>query len=833
MNRKPELIVCVGTAPKDKEAAIRDACRRLAEAGCVDERYAESMLKREQTANTFLGAGIAIPHGDLADKGRVKRDGLAVLQVPRSVPWGNAQNARLIVAIAAAGDGHLAMLRRLTGIVQDEALVEKLCATADAAEIKAALLSDKLDAAPAAAPATDFSVVAEWTVDYPAGLHARPALAWTEFAKATKTPLKVRRGDAVANPRQLVSLLHLGVKFGEKLVVSADGDRAALTEFIAQIASLTARERADSARTAVKKKNVAAQPAWTPPDATESFSGVAASPGLAVGEIFHFDAVEIKVADQPGSLEKSGAELEAAINQAKAQLTALVDKATRQIGAGDAAIFKAHIGVLTDPEVIAECCRHLVAGHGAAWSWHRAIEFVASSLEHADNPLLAARAADIRDAGRRVLTVLEPDLAAAAPVLPDRPVILVARDLSPSATAGLDARRVSALALAAGSATSHTAILARTLGIPAVVAAGRDWLRAPNGETVIIDGDAGWLYRRPSAVAITAAREEIARRESVRAERATRRALPAVTSDGKKIIAAANINTPDQAPLALEMGAEGVGLMRTEFLFLERADIPDENEQFITYCQMANALGGRPLIVRALDIGGDKQVPQLHLPREDNPFLGVRGARLLLRRPDLFAPQMRALYRAAASGAALSVMFPMITDLAELTELRERCEHIRRELAAPAVPLGIMIEVPAAAVLAATFAETADFFSIGTNDLTQYTLSMDRQNPELAASADSFHPAVLRLIKQTVDGAAARKRPVGVCGGLAGTPSGAAILAGLGVSELSMTPRDLPEVKEVIRSRPMTEFVALAHRCLAATAPEQVREWAGECVKSR
>ena len=238
---------------------------------------------------------------------------------------------------------------------------------------------------------------------------------------------------------------------------------------------------------------------------------------------------------------------------------------------------------------------------------------------------------------------------------------------------------------------------------------------------------------------------------------------------------------------------------------------------------MIEALGDRPLIVRALDIGGDKQVPHLRLPKEENPFLGVRGARLLLRRPDLLDPQLRALSRTAQAGADISIMFPMITSLTELVELRDRAETIRADLGAPAIPIGIMIEVPAAAAMADALAAHADFFSIGTNDLTQYTLAIDRQNPELASEADSLHPAVLRLIRMTIEGAAKHGRWVGVCGGLAGDPFGAELLVGLGVTELSMTQRDIPAVKARLRGADAKRLSALAEQALAAATAAEVR----------
>jgi phosphoenolpyruvate-protein phosphotransferase len=356
-----------------------------------------------------------------------------------------------------------------------------------------------------------------------------------------------------------------------------------------------------------------------------------------------------------------------------------------------------------------------------------------------------------------------------------------------------------------------------------LVAAGDAVLDVAEGATAILDGVGGRLWLEPNATAIVSAHERIKAEAARRALESEDRAAPAVTTDGQRIEIAANVNTPDQATLALELGAESVGLMRTEFLFLERSSAPNEDEQTEIYARMLDALGGRPLIVRALDIGGDKQVAYLNLPHEANPFLGLRGARLLLRRPDLMEPQLRALYRAAKRGGKLSIMFPMITSLQEIVVLRAACERIRAELAAPNVPLGVMVEVPSAAILADLLAPHVDFFSIGTNDLTQYTLAIDRQHPDLAVEADSLHPAVLRLVAATVKGAAAHGRWVGVCGGLAGDPFGACLLAGLGVNELSMAPRDVPTVKARLRSASFADLQRLAAEALACDTADRVR----------
>lgn len=843
---KPELLVRLGEQLPDRESAIREAARILAEAGCVPPEYVDSMLKREQTADTFLGAGVAIPHGSLEDKGQVKHDGLVVLQVPEGLEWSEGRRARLIVGIAAASDGHIAILRRLAGLIQEPERIEKLSSTTNPDDIRAALLGENVTATAPAKPteADDLTQKIEWTLDYPSGLHARPAMQWAAAAKAAGLPMRVRHENGLADPRNLVALLQLGMRAGDRLVISAEGPNAveALAEFRKVIAGLSAQEKAaarlDSERAASR---AAAAGGWTPPpglpDSFKPVQGVSGAPGLAVGKVRRLDTAPLEIKDVPVGLLKGGKMLEDAITETRHQMKALIDDTTRRLGAADAAIFKAQAALLEDEELIAETSRQMVEGHGPAWSWNRAIETAAGLLGSLGNAVLAGRAADLRDVGRRVLMQLDPALkktaqSGLAQVQPEEPVVIIASDLSPSDTAGLDPDKTVGFATVLGGPTAHTAILARTLGIAAVVAAGEDLLQAREGDTVIVDGDGGRVWFNPPEEALAEARRQINEQREKRAAQAAERGLPAQTTDGARLEVAANINRPDQVPGALDQGAESVGLMRTEFLFLERGDTPDEDEQYATYSAMSKALGPRPLIIRALDIGGDKQVPHLELPREDNPFLGVRGARLLLRRPELLLPQLRAIYRAAkdsgGDSAKISIMFPMITSEAEVQELRAQCEAVRAELGAPQLPLGIMVEVPAAAVSADTLAAQVDFFSIGTNDLTQYTLAMDRQNPELAAEADSLHPAVLRLVRLTVQGAARHGRWVGVCGGLAGDPLGAALLAGLGVNELSMTPREIPAVKAVLRAHSMERLTSLAELALTFSRADQVRALAKE-----
>ncbi len=817
-------LVRLNAAPTSKEAAIAEACQMLVAAGCVAPDFAGSMLRREAVANTFLGHGVAIPHGLGEDKGLIRRDGIAILQVPGGLEWNPGQVAHLVVAIAARGDAHITVLRRLTRLIQDDARLQTLFATREAGDIIHALISDAPRAATEAV--NDFSERFTWVVDYPAGLHARPASAWVDTVRANALRVQVRSGSEVADARNLVALLQLGLRCGDEVVISADGEdaKAGLARLKAKITSLTAQEVADAARAAAKAASAPVR-CWAPPGTLLTITGIAASPGLAIGKLHVVGAETLDILDRPASLTDGGNALHEALTATRQQLAALADATARRLGAHDAAIFKAQAELLNDSDLITIACQLMVAGHGPAFAWNEAVNRMAASLSALGNPVLAARAADLRDAGRRVLSWLEPGIATGSLAgLPDEPCILVASDLSPSDTAGLDADRVLGLAMIQGGPTSHTAILARTLGLPAIVAGGEALAaEAVSGALAIVDGQAGRLYLNPAPEDVASAQAWCAELRAKRESEAAERARPAITTDGVRIEIAANVNRPDQVKLALGEGAEGVGLMRTEFLFLEAGATPSEDEQYAVYRGMVEMLEGRPLIIRALDIGGDKQVAHLHLPHEENPFLGVRGARLLLRRADLLLPQLRAIYRAAAKGGDVSIMFPMVTSVGEIIRLRETCEEVRASLSAPRLPIGIMIEVPAAAIQADSLAAHCDFFSIGTNDLTQYALAIDRQNPDLAAEADSLHPAVLRLIAQTVAGARAHDRWVGVCGGIAGDAFGAALLAGLGVNEVSMTPRDIPAVKARLRATSFAGLRHLAEKALACATAAEVR----------
>ena len=840
-SQSPEITpveVQLGAAPQTRDDAVRAAGSLLIEAGFAADGFTDSLLKREQTATTFLGQGVAIPHGMIDEKHLVKRTGLGVVQVPNGVVWGKDAEGRdqvvkLVVGIAAASDEHIKVLRRLTRLMRDDARLQKLTTTGNAAEIVEALTGEPPAAAPSSAPAlADFPVGKEITLGYPNGLHARPAGQWVESIRRFKSQVHVRCGDIVADARSVASLLSLGAGNNARLRVSAEGDDAqdAISALLGTI-KLLGDEETRQARLAADKQaqaqGLGRELGTWQPEAANTFTGIAAAPGLVIGTLVLAESHELDVEDHFQGVAHAAHELDLALANAQKQLATLISSAEKQGQAEQANIFKAHLELLRDPSLLRDVTKLVVQGHGPAWAWQQCLHQRIEKQKGLSDATLSARSADLQDVGERVLRHLLGKGNEGSNPSQGWPAdaILLADDLAPSVTAQIDTTRVKGFCTARGGPTAHTAILARALGLPAVVAAGPGVLQpslAQNATRAILDGYRGRLYVAPTDKALAETQQRIERLAQLQAEETKTRLQPATTTDGHRVEIGANANRADQARRALESGAEGVGLMRTEFLFLERDRVPGEDEQYDVYRSMVDVLAGRPLIVRTLDIGGDKQVPHLALPQEDNPFLGVRGARLQLRREELLVPQLRALYRAAKHGP-LSIMFPMISSIEEVQQLRERLEAIRQELDAPAVPLGIMIEVPSAAVMADQFAKYVDFFSIGTNDLTQYTLAIDRQHPELASLADALHPAVLRLIAQTVAGARPYKRHVGVCGGLAGDPLGAALLVGLGVDELSMSASDLGTIKALLRRQSLSDLQALARKALEAQTAQEVR----------
>ena len=675
--------------------------------------------------------------------------------------------------------------------------------------------------AAAGAPVTSAALLISNT----AGLHARPAAVLANLAKPYASAIWLQRGESRANAKSVTSIMALDVRYNDKVNLVAQGPdaEAALAALAPQILSGLGEEGAPAPAPASRVVADIARPAPVrKSDDPNVLLGVTAAPGFAVGAVFQVRHQDVAVQETAADPEAEQRKLADAIEASKRQLEALQFQLHGQADANKAAIFAAHQEVLADPELQDSVRSAILKGKSAAWAWQQMINVQAEQLAKMNNALLAARAADLRDVGQRVLQ----NLTGIGPRKIDAPAncILVAEELTPSDTANLDRTKVLGFCTTLGSATSHAAIIARSLDIPAVAGIEPRALELPNGTPVILNGSQGTVRVDPSAeemARLKARQEKVTARKQANLEHA---AEPAVTTDGVRLEVVANIGGLAEAKAALAVGGEGVGLLRTEFLFLDRSIAPTEEEQYQTYAELARALGPeRPLVIRTLDVGGDKPLPYLPIAHEENPFLGERGIRVGLNRPEVLRTQLRAILRAASVGKVL-VMFPMIATLGEWRAARAVFEEERAALGVAPIPVGIMVEVPAAAVLAEQFAREADFFSVGTNDLTQYTLAMDRGHPKLAPNVDGLNPGVLHLIALAVQGAQQHGRWVGVCGGIAGDPQAVPILLGLGVKELSVSIPVIPAIKAQVRALSMAECKRLAQQALTLDTAAAVRE---------
>ena len=563
----------------------------------------------------------------------------------------------------------------------------------------------------------------------------------------------------------------------------------------------------------------------------KTVSGIPASYGIAIGPayIFGHDELEIKTV----SIEDPEAEwqrFEAAREESLRQLDEAYQITIEDCGKEAAEIFNAQKMMLDDPELISMVKKRLESDLiNVEAALHETAESFASQLEAIDDEYLSARALDIRDVSSRCLRNLLGLYDSPAASL-DKPSIIIAQDLTPSDTVLLDKDLVLGFCTAQGGSTSHTAILARGLGIPAVVGAGDQVDQIHQDDILVIDGDAGNVIINPDEKSLKDFQAKQSRFLEIKVEAESITHQPAVTTDGHQVEVVANIGSENDIGPALDAGAEGVGLLRSEFLYLERDSLPTEEEQYQKYKTIADAFGNKPVILRSLDIGGDKDIPYIDMPGEANPFLGVRAIRLCLERPDIFKPQLRAALR-AGYGNNLKLMFPMVGSVDDVIRSRQVLEECRAELkdegcdVADMMEIGIMIEIPSAAIIADQLADVVDFFSIGTNDLSQYTMAADRTNARVATLASGFQPAVFRLIKNVIDAAHEKGKWVGLCGEMAGELLAIPILLGLGLDEFSMNPPAIPFAKRLIRSISMEDARQVAETALNLKGDREIREY--------
>jgi phosphocarrier protein FPr len=692
-------------------------------------------------------------------------------------------------------------------------------------------LKEKAAASVSAAPAGENLRRVRLTVRNAHGLHARPAARLITETRPFRAEITVRNLTNQRGPvsiRSLSSLSSLEILQNHEIEVAASGRDAALAlERIAQLVKAGLGEAVPLS--ALAPPAAEAKPAPRPPGQ----AAVPVSEGIAVGPGFHFKGAAFEVpADAITDVAAEIRRLHAAFDETRAAMEARRERMGRSPAAAQAGIFEAQLLALEDPELIDAAVRHIEIDHdNAARAWSRANSQIVARYSSLQDPYLRERAADLLDVGHQVLEALGAKKSAALALA--EPRIIIADDLTPSQVSNLDPRLALGVILLDGGPTAHSSILLRALGVPAVVQARAFFSPADldGPGLVACDGTTGEIWFHPSAEELGRLRARQAD-ERLRAEEEKKAAaLPGATLDGQRVEILANAGQTADAVAALDSNADGIGLLRTEFLFLDRADAPAEDEQVAALAAIADPMQGRPVVVRTLDIGGDKPLPYAAAAPEQNPFLGVRAVRLCFAQPELFAVHLRAILR-AGHGRDFRIMFPMIADTSDLVRARAALTQAHDDLAkagvahAWPVPTGIMIEIPSAALGAAALAEQADFFSIGTNDLTQYALAADRGNPALACYQDPLHPAVLRLIDSTVRGARLHHRPVAVCGEAAADEIAAPIFVGLGVRELSLSPAKMPRIKAALRQRKMNELEALAQEALECATAAEVRKLA-------
>ncbi len=685
-----------------------------------------------------------------------------------------------------------------------------------AAEARAALmgktahLSTPDDTAPleeTAVPAA--AVVGIFTVTNQHGLHARPAARLVSEVgglDATVTLTNLTTGTGPMPAGSLSRVATLGAQRGHEVEVRASGPQA--QEAVEHLVALAARQFDETSA-----------PIAEPAPAT--VGPVPASPGIAIGPVVRLTAPPV-TDDEPGSGEPATewrriAEAVAAVRRDIEHVRALT---LREVGETEAGIFDAHLTLLADAEMLADVKHRIGAGLGASAAWTASLSDIEQQWSELPDAYLRERAADVRAVRDQVRRVL----AGVGHHQTVEEGVLVARDLTPAQTAGLDTSRIRGIVLAAGSPTSHAAILARSRAVPLVVAAGRDVLAVPEGTPIVVDGATGEIHLDPAPAVVDIYRARAADLAARRTRDLAAASEPAVTNDGTRIVVAANLGSVADARAAFAAGADEAGLIRTEFLFLGREAAPSVSEQEEEYAEIASALGGRCATLRTLDVGGDKPLPYLPMPAENNPFLGVRGVRLALDRPGLLHDQLTAVC-AVARRTPVSLMFPMVSTVAELTAARA----VLLEAAGPSglpegLRVGMMVEVPAAALKIESFLSQLDFVSIGTNDLTQYTLAAERGNPGVAGLSDALDPGVLQLVDRVCQ-AARERADVAVCGEIASDEIAIPLLVGLGVRELSVGPHAVPAVKARVRELDLGQCELVAKQTLRLESAAEVRDY--------
>jgi len=932
----------------DKKHALQCLVDILVKDGLVTPEYITGLINREQQSATYLGQGIAIPHGTPQSREFILETGIRLAHFPEGIIWDGENTIYLAVVIAAKSDEHLQVLQILTrALMQDvseqvknatqpEQIIELLQAqplsltlhenliqteieTQDIEDllwsasqilkkhnfVKCGFLSslepdqviqlqdqiwsissskfvqqpaisivkpryaldvggqklntlvciaaneqldsqrfnrlidilfnpeqvaqlDQTQTPNEIAKIIGADVIPDWphrsvVLANAHGLHARPATQLVNLTKSFQGDIQVAVDDGnFVSAKSLTRLLALGCKRGQTLrfIAEPETDAVEALDKIIQAVQQGLGEEVEPIQSSDTQEAQSPQTVKSHPKTFSTNTGIPASSGLAFGPV-HVIKPKVYQYERMGlSVKAEKEKLDIALHAVKNNIHQVIAKSEV---AEIKQIFQAHLEMLDDPDLINGVYQKINLNLSAPAAWHEHIEAAAKEQAALPDRLLAERATDLRDIGDRVLAQLCGEVIIEEP---KEPYILIMYDVGPSDVARLNKDRVAGILTAVGGASAHSAIVARALGIPAIVGAGDQVLEIEQKSSLLINGDTGTFVLNPNTQQIEQAKQERELQQKIREEAERHSQEPAITLDQHQIEVAANLGKVQATGHAVECGAEAIGLLRTELVFMAHSSAPSEATQEADYRVVLDALAGRPLVVRTLDVGGDKPLPYLPIAEEENPFLGLRGIRLTLRQPELLRQQLIALLK-AADDRPLRIMFPMIGRVEEWRAAKAILDEVKAAHPCANLQVGIMIEVPSAALLAPILAQEVDFFSIGTNDLTQYTLAIDRGHPILSAEADGLHPSILQLIDHTVKAAHKHGKWVGICGELAADPKAVPILMGLGVDELSMSPNSIPLVKAQIRTLNYSQAQALAKRaleCESATAVRQLSE---------
>lgn len=827
--------IAVGLEAKNKEDAITQIADFLIGQEVCSQEYKEGMLAREKEVSTYLMNGVAIPHGVKQSLQYIKKPGIFIGQFPKGIVWNEeGDKVYLVCGLASTNDAHMEVLSTLTMLIQDKEAVEPLFITKNIQDILSVFStpttdedSDTLDTQVSPISSTYKTIM--FTGEN--GMHARPATFLAKLAKShTNTEVCINTETKMANAKSMPSILTLNITPNTLITISAKGadEVQAVQELVEYIENTLNHEKAILAQDA-EDENLQVYDTLPLEEDTRYLEGTKVARGVVFAEAFVLTEEECDIHTDFSSVSEELASLENTIKKAQEQLRTLTEEMQEQNMKDESEIFESHFEILND-ELIIDMLTQKITKDSVTAAQAASEIFLqqAENFSQLEDPLLQARSADMKDIRKRLLQIFSG--AEDSFSLPkDTPFILVAEDLSPTQIATLTRYPVKGICTALGGAFSHMAILARALAIPTIVALGKEILTIENKQEIILNAQSGRVLLNPSQELILKA-ETLSNKYKQQELRELEEAHEiASTQDGVVIEVLCNIANSQDAQIVTEKGGEGVGLFRTEFLFEHSRVAPDVDTQYKEVLKVAQTLENLPITIRVMDIGGDKPVAWLPMEKENNPFLGVRGIRLLLSHTALFKQQLQSIYQVAKwqqdnnKPITCKIMLPMISFTYEIEQAKALCKEVQKELQAPDIPIGIMVETPASVFLIKNLHKLVDFYSIGTNDLTQYTLAMDRMHPELSKQSDSLHPSILSLIQMTVENAHTHDIPVSVCGDMAANPVGLIALLAMGVRRVSISPAITPATKYLIRRLNTKDLDEIKSQIMTASTSTEIR----------